>query len=352
MRWIVLLNFPEALTKFIRGGLSFLDNGYMRKTFFVASTAVFGDPSTWKPLQITQLPSRKNGIKRGERHWARSRDHKLMRQVLDRVRDQGPLKARDFEDTRSGSTGWWDWKPAKRALEQLFMQGDLMSAGRDGFQKRYEIPERILPSDIDTTEPTHAEYAGYLIDTMLRAHGFATATSFTYGRRGTAIRAAVKTLLAERVDAGTLATAKLNDDLFYGTPAVFDAQSRTPAPVVRILSPFDNAIIQRARSSNIFDFDFQLECYVTETERKWGYYCLPILFADKFVGRMDCKTHRATGTFEIKQLHVETPLPEAFYAAFAETVLDYAAYQQCGAVTVTSVKPARHAKRFKTLFHG
>ena len=76
------------------------------------------------------------------------------------------------------------------------------------------------------------------------------------------------------------------------------------------------------------------------------------MFADKFVGRMDCKTHRDTGTFEIKQLHVEAPLPETFYAAFAETVLDYAAYQQCGNVTVTSVKPARHAKRFKTLFHG
>ena len=73
-----------------------------------------------------------------------------MAAVLKRIRDEGPLLARDFETPKGHSQGWWNWKPAKRALEQLFMQGDLMIAGRDGFQKVYDLPERVLPPGTDT----------------------------------------------------------------------------------------------------------------------------------------------------------------------------------------------------------
>ena len=157
---------------------------------------------------------RKHAIKRGERHWARSSDQRLMHYVLDRIHAEGPLKARDFDDARTTSTGWWDWKPAKRALEQLYMQGDLMSAGRDGFEKRYDLPERLLPADVATTEPTTTEYATHLVDTTLRAHGITTAQSVTYGRPGTAVRAAVRQVLAERLAAGSLTRLDVDGDHF------------------------------------------------------------------------------------------------------------------------------------------
>ena len=72
---------------------------------------------------------RMNAIKSGEKHWFDNIDKKLLRSVYRRIQAEGPLRARDFADTKSTNTGWWDWKPAKQAIEQLFMQGDLMIVG-------------------------------------------------------------------------------------------------------------------------------------------------------------------------------------------------------------------------------
>src|SRR6185503_5650817 len=152
--------------------------------------------------------------------------------VLDRIRDEGPLMARDFETPKGRNQGWWDWKPAKRALEQLFMQGDLMTAGREGFQKIYDLPERVLPSDVDTSTPTLDELAGYLLDTALRAHGFAIPKEVTYLRRGSAIRTALRSRLDADVGDGRLIKIRDGGCDYYARPEVLDrAAPRTPARV-------------------------------------------------------------------------------------------------------------------------
>ena len=289
-------------------------------------------------------------FRNGEERWMRSREPKVMRTVLERIRDEGPLRARDFVDSPRGSPGWWDWKPAKGALEQLFMQGDLMCVRRDGFEKVYDLTERALPGDAVTSEPSVEEHAAHLIDTTLRAHGIAAPRTFTYGiclgKRNAPTRAAVKALLTERVRNGSLATAEAaNGKLFYGLPEALAEGPRKPPPVARILSPFDNSIIQRDRALGLFEFDFQLECYVTEAKRRWGYFCLPVLLGDTFVGRMDCKAHRATGVFEIRHLHLEKPAGEAFDAAFSAAVRDYAEYNGCARVEVSRVSPAGERPR-------
>ena len=289
-------------------------------------------------------------FRNGEERWMRSREPKVMRTVLERIRDEGPLRARDFVDSPRGSPGWWDWKPAKGALEQLFMQGDLMCVRRDGFEKVYDLTERALPGDAVTSEPSVEEHAAHLIDTTLRAHGIAAPRTFTYGiclgKRNAPTRAAVKALLTERVRNGSLATAEAaNGKLFYGLPEALAEGPRKPPPVVRILSPFDNSIIQRDRALGLFEFDFLLECYVTEAKRRWGYFCLPVLLGDTFVGRMDCKAHRATGVFEIRHLHLEKPAGEAFDAAFSAAVRDYAEYNGCARVEVSRVSPAGERPR-------
>jgi hypothetical protein len=140
--------------------------------------------AAWLPMSDYRFALPRMAQINGERSWFEGIDRKLMHEILVRIEAEGPLRARDFEDTRASSTGWWDWKPAKQALEQLFMQGELMVSGREGFQKRYDLPERVLPDTVDTRMPTMDEYASHLIETTLRAHGFASIKSMTYLRKG------------------------------------------------------------------------------------------------------------------------------------------------------------------------
>lgn len=283
------------------------------------------------------------GIASGELKWVRSRDRKLRARVLARIREEGPLSARDFEDPRASREGWWDWKPAKRALEQLFMEGELTSVERQGFQKRYELMERFLPAGIDTREPTAGEYADHVIDLALRAHAFATRKTITYLCRDARLRRAVAARIAERARAGELETrAGPRGEPIHALPGALDRSVAAPPPRVRLLSPFDNTVIQRDRCADVFGFDYTIECYVPEAKRQYGYYVLPVLMGDRFVARLDAKAHRAERRFEIRALFLEEGAPpDGFFDAFAAEARDYARFTGCDEVTVGAVTPGR-----------
>jgi uncharacterized protein YcaQ len=274
-------------------------------------------------------------------------DRATMARVLDRVRCDGPLRSRDFEDARSKSNGWWDWKPAKRALEQLFFQGDLMISNRDGFQKAYDLTERVLPSSIDTSVPSLPEFASHLIDSTLRAHGFAGYKSFASDmRHGAPAGRSLRDELKRRCDAGELEQfTNTNGNMLWADPAQLEqAPPRTPARA-KILSPFDNAVTQRDRMQDIFGFDYQLECYVPEAKRRYGYFCLPIQYSDQLVGRMDCKSHRDQSRFEVKALYLEAAFAsrenaERLAEPLARAIIDYARFDGCTDVVVTQSEPA------------
>jgi len=105
----------------------------------------------------------------GHAHWF-AKNKRIMKYVLDRIRAEGPLQSKDFEtDRKRGS--WFDWKPAKIALEQLFMEGTLMVSERKGFQKVYDITERVIPSTVNTAMPTEEEYAEHLVRNNMRSLG-------------------------------------------------------------------------------------------------------------------------------------------------------------------------------------
>jgi len=175
--------------------------------------------ASWLPMRDYRFALPRMASINGDRSWFESSDSKLLDHILERVRAEGPLRARDFEDTRTGKKEWWDWKPAKQALEQLFMQGDLMVSGRVGFQKVYDLTERVLPDWVDTRHPDMQEYAGYLVDTTLAAHGFATQKAMTYLRKGQALRDAIGDQLQARLDTGKLITIRLGDSsLAYANP--------------------------------------------------------------------------------------------------------------------------------------
>ena len=229
----------------------------------------------------------KHAIKSGKRHWFRSRDKKLMQELLTRIEKEGPLRSRDVEDAKGTAAGWWDWKPAKRALEQLYMQGDLMISARDGFQKNYDLPERVLPVDVDTSVPSDLEFAEHILDQQLRCHAFVSLKGITYSRRNAELLKAVKASVLDRLAAGTLDQLTLpSGEQFVCRTGLLDENTPRVLDKLRILSPFDNAVIQRERLRSIFDYDYQIECYVPEAKREFGYFCLPLLYRDQFVGRV------------------------------------------------------------------
>ncbi len=278
----------------------------------IADRAVFeywAHAAAYLPMRDYRFAQvRMRNMREGKSRWVRSTDTRLMRRVLKRIKTEGPLRSRDFEAPARAGRGWWDWKPTKHALEQLFMQGDLMITGREGFQKRYDLRERVLPDDVDTRFPGTSEYAEYLVDTQLRSFGASPEPAFTYLLTGRDLRAAVNEVLVERVHRGELEIHEVEGARWFVDVERLATSQTQPTPQasrVCLLSPFDNLIIQRDRLRALFGFDYVLECYVPEAKRKFGYFTLPLLLGNRFIGRMDCKVHRKTRVFEVKQLHWE-----------------------------------------------
>lgn len=264
---------------------------------------------------------------------AYSKNRKVQRYVLDRIRAEGPLLARDFEsDGHKGGT-WWDWKPAKKALEHLFQSGELMVVRRDGFQKRFDLAERFLPSTVDTSPPTAQEWAEHLLDAHLRAHGAVTPKTVTYLRESPTLRSALADDLKRRCSSGELVELRVDGGApFYARTDMMAARLPAARKRVRLLSPFDNAVIHRHRLSSLWGFDYQIECYVPRPKRKFGYFCLPILYGDQFVGRVDCKAERP-GDLLVQSLHIEPDFdsgkPEGFQEALDDALAQLAAFNGC-----------------------
>ncbi len=291
--------------------------------------------AAWLPMRDYRFAQLRMKQIDGDRGWFKTFDRKLNAQILERIQCEGPLRVRDFEDDRGRSKEWWDWKPAKQALEQLFMQGELMVTARDGFQKVYDLPERVLPDWVDTRCPDIAEFASHLIDTTLRAHGFASQKSISYLRKGKALREAIAQELQNRLETGSLTGVTIADNPpVYINPDILDSRAPHCSLRVKILSPFDNAVIQRQRCRSLYNFNYQIECYVPEAKRQYGYFCLPILYRDKFVGRMDCKAHRKNKTLEIKSLHIESKVGDSFIGALSTAIQEFAGFNACQQIEV------------------
>jgi uncharacterized protein YcaQ len=291
-----------------------------------------------------------SAIKRGESPYFINVDAKHIDHVLDRIRIEGPLKARDFKSTTSRHSTWWDWKPAKRALEKLFMQGDLMITRRDGMEKVYDLTERILPDTINTSEPSLLEFAEYLIEVSLKANGFTTLKLLTHLRSGNSLRKALDTILCQNIEEGSLIEYHIDGmPTVYITPKTLDKKLKKPIKNIRILSPFDNAIIHRDKLQQMFDFKYKLECYTPKEKRKFGYFSLPILYNDKLVGRVDCKAHRKIKCLELIHLHLESKEVnlDKFIPDFTKVVNRFAKFNDCHSIRLSNCSPKRLTTPFR-----
>lgn len=242
-----------------------------------------------------------------ERHknWS-AKNKKLLNYIIERIKIEGPLLSRDFDEP--GKRGaWWDWKPAKDGLEFLFHTGKLVLRSRKNFQKVYDLPERFLPGNTDTSLPTDEELSEHLIMKSIKANGFASEKEITYLRHHN--RQATKKVITELVEGKKIIPIGIQKDeneIYYTTSKILkQLNTKKVNNNIHILSPFDNLIIQRKRLKSLFGFDFVIEFYLPAPKRKFGYYCMPVLYNDKFICKIDAKAERKTGTFKVINIFTE-----------------------------------------------
>lgn len=292
---------------------------------------------------------RKNSIKSGkEKHWF-SINKKLMNSVLKRIANEGPLMAKDFEQNKK-SKGDWSSKPTKQALENLFMQGDLMITERRNFHKVYDLTERVLPKSIDISVPSSDEHFRFLITQYLKANGLGQAGEIAYLLKNT--KALVVTKLNEMFENKELLKIMVADQEYFALPNIYELLEK---PLIRnklkILSPFDNLLIQRKRMQALFSFDYTIECYVPEVKRVYGYFSLPILWNGKLLARMDCKADRKNKIMHINNLVLENGLKksDAFAAALCKELVSFLKFNNCHAIELHKTSPTDFRQIVKPL---
>jgi uncharacterized protein len=272
----------------------------------------------------------------------------LMNKVLDRISREGPLMARDFENDRvTKSSGWWDWRPSKLALESLHLEGKLVTTRRKDFQKLYDLAENIIPSDIDKTKPTEEEYARHIITRSLKTLGIAYLKEIAWS--GRFVKNSIKNEMQKLVDAFEVYNVEvegLKGSPLYMLPE-YKGKKITLSNNVLILSPFDILNVFRHRLRNFFDFDYQVECFVPKSKRKYGYFALPMLLGDTFIGRMDSKAERKEGVLIIHNLHFEKiKLSKPTLAKVGNAIIDFARFNQCDRV---EIKKANNKEFLKSI---
>ncbi len=278
---------------------------------------------------------RKQAIKSGQAdHWY-PRNAKIMAEVLSRIKQEGPLMAKDF-DKGATQTGVWESKPAKQALEYLFMQGDLMIPKRIGFHKVYDLTERVLSSDADTSCPSKHEYYRFLITQFLKANGLGQESEMVYLLKN--MLGELRPTLNSLREEGVIKIVTVGSQSYFALTANLSLLEKPlNRSRLKILSPFDNLLIQRKRMQHLFEFDYQIECYIPAAKRRYGYFCLPLLWGGDLVGRMDCKADRKTNTLYLLNLFTEKPIKDRaqFTKAFAKEMLTWMQLNACSKLVTT-----------------
>ncbi len=279
----------------------------------------------------------------------------LLEQVRERIRQNGAVRGGDFEYDGPKRASWWDWKPAKNALEHLYAWGELMISGRVNFQRVYDLTERILPEWVDTTEPTLEERDRFWVERGVKALGLCTpaqAGDYTWMKLTKA-----KPIAAALVEEGTL--VEVQTELADGTTSELlihrenlslleQAASGDIRPQrTTFLNPFDNLFWARRRDAAFWGFEKSFEAYVPAAKRKYGYYCLNILHKDRLVGRFDPKLERQNGTLRLKALYLEPGVKpdEELVSDVTAAMRDFLAFHKANDLVIERSEPTAFGEK-------
>lgn len=238
------------------------------------------------------------------KRWFRDGYEAQFDTILNRIATHGPLTSSDVGEGEARSTGgWWDWHPSKTALEWLWRTGQLAITRRDGFQKVYDLTERVIPAAYRAAEPDFAAKLDWACSSALDRLGFANPSEIQ-AYWNAVPKEAVGPWVKEALARGDVVEALLegadgSTRKVLARPEALEAAPEV-TPRLRILSPFDPALRDRARAEHLFGFYYRIEVFVPEAKRRWGYYVFPVLEGDRLVGRLDAKAFKQEGVLRVK----------------------------------------------------
>jgi len=277
----------------------------------------WGHEASWLPLELYPVFAFRREEFRHHPWWGDlvGQHPEIADEILRRIREEGPLRSADL-DGESGN-GWWELKLTKKVATALWSSGELAIRERRGFQRSYDLAERVIPDDLRRSGMEEADAFPVLLLQALDGHGWATAgtlaATWRLRNRRQALDAAVRVLL-ERGDAvrcrlvggdGTVTAGLIRPADLELAATLERARPRRDTGV--LLSPFDPILWDRDRVLALFGFHQVLEVFKPAAVRTYGYYCMPVVAGDRLVARADLKADRRTGTLEVLSLRFEGP---------------------------------------------
>jgi len=289
-------------------------------------------------------------------------NQQVIEAVRARLRVEGALRAADFEHDGRPRDSWWDWKPAKHALEYLYNVGEVMIAARVNFQRVYDLRERVLPDWVDTSPPTLDDAQRYTLEEAARALGLGTAgqiADYAYMKRGeaaptlTALRreGVLQPVTVETVSGKAIEFLVHRDDW----PLVERALDGDLVPSrTTFLSPFDSLFWGQGRDEQLWGFVHVLEAYKPAPQRIWGYFCLPILHRDRLIGRFDPRLDRRAGRLRLDALHLEpeVALDEVLIGEVAAAMRAFMTWHGASELSVERSNPPTFGERLLAAVHA
>ncbi len=292
---------PELLKKLLEGKRSLFE-GFTHDASAIP-TAWFAH---WKP-RFERDRARIHAHAWWQYHFRGTDGAQVVKDVKARIQSEGPLRSSDFEHPEKRGP-WWGWKPQKAALDFLWRSGELMIPRREGFQKVYDLTERVLPEHHTLPCPGPAEYLEWICRTAAeRLWVFTPKELADFWDAIEASEAKAWCVAAEKARRIVPVNVESADGQIRPAFALADWETRfprLPEPLerIRLLCPFDPILRDRTRALRRFGFDYRFEAFVPEPKRQYGYFVMPILEGDRLVGRLDPKLHRDHGLLEIRGL--------------------------------------------------
>lgn len=244
------------------------------------------------------------------RNWREPGFEDAFEETYRRIAEHGPALSRELKEDDHKSGGWWNWHPSKTALEFLWRTGKLAISGRDNFQKIYDLTERCIAAEHAAIEVSHEAFIDWACREALIRLGFATSGEIaafwnlvTSQEAKDWVDARYAELQEVEIAPADGGKPRLSLTLADRLPMLLAPPE--PPGRVRVLSPFDPLIRDRARTERLFGFFYRIEVFVPEPKRQYGYYVFPLLEGDRLIGRIDMKANRKAGTLDVKRLWLE-----------------------------------------------
>ncbi|WP_299471659.1 crosslink repair DNA glycosylase YcaQ family protein [uncultured Roseibium sp.] len=241
------------------------------------------------------------------RNWHQNEFEAKLDEVLKRISDTGPVTSASVgEDETRSSGGWWEWHPSKTALEFLWRTGALSVCRRNGFQKVYDLTERVIPEEHRTRDHSAEETIDWAARSALDRLGFATSGEIAAFWDLISPQEA-KDWCQDALQEGLITEVEIECEggafrKVFLYPETLENIEEVPEPPsrVRILSPFDPALRDRKRAERLFGFSYRIEIFVPEAKRQYGYYVFPVMEGDRLIGRIDMKAHRSDDRLQVR----------------------------------------------------